>query len=148
MALLRILATTCVFFGIIILGGEIFAPDLYKGTFFREAFLLIVGGVLLEVIDKMVKSLIGIHEELKKLMVCILFILFGSQASAWVSKEFIPSNVSLITVDIHDQANDGCWTKIGEVKRCAEDKLKLPGFKVSGEKFEDYEDKQHFLFVF
>jgi len=67
MAVLRILSTTCVFFGIIILGGEIFAPDLYKGTFLTEAFLLIVGGVLLEAIDRMVKSLNGIHEELKKL---------------------------------------------------------------------------------
>ena len=82
---------------------------------------------------------------MQKLLVCILFVLFGSQASAWVSKEFIPSNVSLITVNIDDQANDGCWTNIGEVKRYTEDKLELAGFKVSRNKFKNYIDNRHFI---
>ena len=83
--------------------------------------------------------------KMQKLLVCILFVLFGSQASAWVSKEFIPANVSLITVTIDDQAKDGCWTNIGEVKRYTEDKLELVDFKVSREKFNTYKDKNHYL---
>ena len=82
---------------------------------------------------------------MQKLLVYILFVLFGSQASAWVSKEFIPANVSLITVTIDDQAKDGCWTNIGEVKRYTEDKLELVDFKVSREKFNTYKDKNHYL---
>jgi len=83
--------------------------------------------------------------KIKRLLVFILFVLIGSQASAWVSKEFIPSNVSLITVTVDDEANDGCWTNIGEVKRYTEDKLELVGFKVSREKFNTYKDKNHYL---
>ena len=48
-------------------GGEIFAPDLYEGSFLTEAFLFIVGGVVLEALDRMVFSLAGIHRQLKKL---------------------------------------------------------------------------------
>ena len=67
MAMLRILSTTCFFFGIVIFGGEIFAPDFYEGSFLTEAFLFIVGGVVLEALDRMVLSLAGIHRQLKKL---------------------------------------------------------------------------------
>ena len=67
MAMLRILSTTCFFFGIVIFGGVIFAPDLYKGSFLTEAFLFIVGGVVLEALDRIVLSLAGIHRQLKKL---------------------------------------------------------------------------------
>ena len=67
MGMLRILSTTCVFFGIVIFGGEIFAPDLYEGSFLTEAFLFIVGGVVLEALDRIVSSLAGIHRQLKKL---------------------------------------------------------------------------------
>ena len=87
---------------------------------------------------------------MKKLLKHIVYtaslLMFATQASAWVSKGFVPAKVDIFTVDIDDQANDGCWTNIGEVKRYAEDKLELAGFKVSREKFEGYEDKQHFLF--
>jgi hypothetical protein len=86
---------------------------------------------------------------MKKLLNHIVYtaslLMFATQASAWVSKQFIPSNVSLITVVIEDNANDGCWTNIGEVKRYTEDKLELAGFKVSREKFESYEDEKHYL---
>ena len=64
MAVLRILSTTCVFFGILVFVAVITG---YAGVDLFQAFLLVVGGVLLEAIDRMVKSLNGIHEELKKL---------------------------------------------------------------------------------
>ena len=64
MAVLRILSTTCVFFGILVFVAVITG---YAGADLLQAFLLVVGGVLLEAIDRMVKSLNGIHEELKKL---------------------------------------------------------------------------------
>ena len=64
MAVLRILSTTCVFFGILVFVAVITG---YAGADLFQAFLLVVGGVLLEAIDRMVKSLNGIHEELKKL---------------------------------------------------------------------------------
>ena len=61
---------------------------------------------------------------MKKLLKHIVYVasllMFATQASAWVSKQFVPSNVSKITVKISDQANDGCWTNICEVKRYAE----------------------------
>jgi hypothetical protein len=82
---------------------------------------------------------------MKKLLIILLLTFFSTQASAWVSKGFVPANVSLITVNIDDQANDGCWTNIGEVKRYAEDKLELAGLKVSRDRFENYEDNKHFI---
>ena len=82
---------------------------------------------------------------MKKLLLTASLLMFSTQASAWVSKQFIPSNVSLITVNIDDQANDGCWTNIGEVKRYTEDKLELAGFKVSRNKFKNYIDNRHFI---
>ena len=72
---------------------------------------------------------------MKKLLLTASLLMLATQASAWVSKGFIPANVSLVSVDIKDQASNGCWTNIGEVKRYAEDKLELAGFKVSREKF-------------
>ena len=86
---------------------------------------------------------------MKKLLKHIVYtaslLMLATQASAFVSKGFIPANVSQITVIINDQANDGCWTNIGEVKRYVEDKLELVGFKVSREKFEGYENDKHFI---
>ena len=85
---------------------------------------------------------------MKKLLKHIVYtaslLMFATQASAWVSKGFIPANVSLVSVVIYDNAGDGCWTNIGEVKRYAEDKLELAGFKVSREKFQYYEDHKHY----
>lgn len=82
---------------------------------------------------------------MKKLFITIMFVLLGSQASAWVSKGFVPANVSQITVNIDDQASDGCWTNLGEVKRYAEDKLELVGFMVSRNKFEGFVDDREYI---
>ena len=67
---------------------------------------------------------------MKKLFITFMFVFLGSQASAWVLKEFTPANVSSISVTIDDKATDACWTNISEVKRYAEDKLELSGFNV------------------
>ena len=82
---------------------------------------------------------------MKKLLLTASLLMLATQASAWVSKGFIPANVSLVSVDIKDQASNGCWTNIGEVKRYAEDKLELAGFKVSREKFQWYENDRHYI---
>ena len=82
---------------------------------------------------------------MKKILLTASLLFFATQASAWVTKQFVPNNVSLINVIIGDQANDGCWTNIGEVKRYAEDKLELAGFKVSKEKFQIYLNNDHFI---
>ena len=82
---------------------------------------------------------------MKKLFVAVLFVLFGSQASAWVSKGFVPPNVSKVNVGMNDDAQGGCWTNIGEVKRYTEDKLELAGFTVQRDRFEYYDDRNHFV---
>ena len=82
---------------------------------------------------------------MKKLLIILLLTFFSTQASAWVSKGFVPANVSLITVNIDDQANDGCWTNISEVKRYTEDKLELEGFNVSRDKFDGYKERNHYI---
>ena len=76
-----------------------------------------------------------------------MFVLFGSQASASVFKDFVPANISKIHIEIVDQATEGCWTNIGEVKRYAEDKLRLAGFNVPEGNFEGYDDIKHYVFV-
>ena len=45
---------------------------------------------------------------MKKLLLTASLLMLATQASAWVSKGFIPANVSLVSVDIKDQASDGC----------------------------------------
>ena len=82
---------------------------------------------------------------MKKILLTVFLLMLTTQASAWVSKGFVPKNVSQITVNISDQANDGCWTNIGEVKRYAEDKLELSGHKVLKEKFDVYKDDRHYV---
>lgn len=82
---------------------------------------------------------------MKKLFIAVMFVLFGSQASAWVSKGFVPANVSKVNVGMNDDAQGGCWTNIGEVKRYTEDKLELAGFTVQRDKFEYYDDRNHFV---
>jgi len=72
--------------------------------------------------------------------------MFATQASAWVSEGFVPANVSKINVGMDDNAEGGCWTNIGEVKRYTEDKLELAGFTNQRDKFEYYEGKNHFVF--
>ena len=161
-----------------IFGGEIFAPDLYKGSLLTEAILFIVGGVVLEALDIIVFHLLEYIDNLKnlmalkimkyknqqsqrrnsiwtgrankgtanmkKLLLTAYLLMLATHASAWVSKSFIPANVSLVSVNIKDRASDCCWN-IGEVKRYPEDKLKLAGFKVSIEKFQWYENDSHYI---
>jgi hypothetical protein len=87
---------------------------------------------------------------MKKLLKHIVYtaslLMFATQASAFVSKGFIPANVSQIHVIINDYASDGCWTNIGEVKRYAEDKLELVGFKILRDKYEGSVDDRHYVF--
>ena len=73
-----------------------------------------------------------------------MFVLYGSQASAWVSQDFKLSNVDEINVKIVDQADDGCWTNIGEVKRYAEDKLELAGHNVYRKRKDGWTGFKHY----
>ena len=82
---------------------------------------------------------------MKKLLITLLLTFFSTQASAWVSKGFVPANVSKINVGMNDDAKGGCWTNIGEVKRYTEDKLELAGFTVQRDRFEYYDDRNHFV---
>tara|TARA_B100000768_G_scaffold128818_1_gene119436 strand:- start:610 stop:1068 length:459 start_codon:yes stop_codon:yes gene_type:complete len=84
---------------------------------------------------------------MKKLLIAVMFVLFGSQVSASVFKDFVPANISKIHIEIVDRATEGCWTNIGEVKRYAEDKLRLAGFNVPEGNFEGYDDIKHYVFV-
>ena len=82
----------------------------------------------------------------KKLLITLLLTFLSTQASAFVSKGFVPANVSKINVGMNDHAKGGCWTNISEVKRYTEDKLELIGFNIPRDKFETYDDKNHFVF--
>ena len=82
--------------------------------------------------------------KMKKLFIAVMFVLYGSQASAWVSQDFKLSNVDEINVKIVDQADDGCWTNIGEVKRYAEDKLELAGYNVYRKKKNGFTGYKHY----
>lgn len=84
---------------------------------------------------------------MKKLLIAVMFVLFGSQVSASVFKDFVPANISKIHIEIVDRATEGCWTNIGEVKRYAEDKLRLAGFNVPEGNFKGYDDIKHYVFV-
>ena len=85
---------------------------------------------------------------MKKLLKHIIYtaslLMFATQASAWVSKGFVPSNVDEMNVKIMDQANDGCWTNIGEVKRYAEDKLELAGHNVYRKRKDGFTGYKHY----
>ena len=74
-----------------------------------------------------------------------MLVLFGSQASAGIFKDFVPDNVSQIHIEISDGAFEGCWTNISEVKRYTEDKLELEGFNIRRDKFDGYEDRNHYV---
>ena len=63
-------------------------------------------------------------------------VLFSTQAFAeeYYFDPFIDDGFSIkgqkVVVGIYDEAKDGCWTNLGEVKRYAEDKLMLKGANV------------------
>ena len=63
--------------------------------------------------------------------ICALSLsLQASKAHAWVSDNVSPSSLGAIEVEIIDDAEDGCWTNIGESKAYAKDKLELLGYEV------------------
>ncbi|MDA9005380.1 hypothetical protein N9J49_04985 [Amylibacter sp.] len=82
---------------------------------------------------------------MKKLLIASFLTFFTSQATAGVYKDFVPDNVSQIHIEISDGASEGCWTNIGEVKRYTEDKLELEGFNIRRDKFDGYEDRNHYI---
>ena len=66
---------------------------------------------------------------MKKFILTVLLILIGTHAfsqSEYLDPSFSIKNKSIIVLP-HDEAKDGCWTNIGEVKRYIEDKLELSG---------------------
>ena len=73
---------------------------------------------------------------MKKVLVFILFVLFGTQgfADEYTFDPYYDDSFSIkdkkVVVVIYDEARGGCWTNIGEAKRYAEDKLMLKGAKV------------------
>ena len=72
---------------------------------------------------------------MKKLLSAVM-VLFSTQAFAeeYSFDPFIDDGFSIkgqkVVVGICDEAKDGCWTNLGEVKRYAEDKLMLKGANV------------------
>ena len=65
---------------------------------------------------------------MKKLLV--LALIFSTQAAfAWTNSDFRIANKN-IELSISDDASDGCWTNLGEVRRYAGDKLSNAGANV------------------
>ncbi len=62
--------------------------------------------------------------------VCLLLTSMTASYSFGIVKQFTPNNVKSIRVNINDGASDGCWTNLMEVKRYAEDKLELAGYRI------------------
>ncbi len=69
-----------------------------------------------------------------KLVLALSFVTFLGAPNlcyAYVYDEKVsPDTVTSISVTIDDKAQGGCWTKMGEAKAYAEDKLKLLGYNV------------------
>ena len=64
-------------------------------------------------------------------LLCTLFIsAFASVTHAGVSDNVNPTTLGNIDVELSDDANDGCWTNLGEAKTYAADKLDILGYKV------------------
>jgi hypothetical protein len=62
--------------------------------------------------------------------VCLLIASMTASYANKIAPQFTPNNIMSVAVVINDNAIDGCWTNLGEVKRYAEDKLELSGFTV------------------
>ena len=61
----------------------------------------------------------------------ILALFFSCDANAqFYSSDANPSTVESISVRIIDEATDGCWTNLREVREYAEEKLRIAGYKV------------------
>jgi len=87
-----------------------------------------------------------VGNKMKKLLLTASLLMLATQASAWVSKDFVPNKLGEIRVTINDNAQDGCWTNIGEVKRYAKDKLELLGYDVSNDLSFTYLNQNDFDF--
>ena len=59
-----------------------------------------------------------------------------------------PLNVDHVAVYLSDNAQDGCWTNLGETKKYAEDKLLLKNYKLYDESAPKYYDRHYILNVF
>ena len=68
---------------------------------------------------------------MKKILV--IAIIFSTQAAlAWTNPDFRIANKN-IEISISDDATDGCWTNLGEVRRYAGDKFSNAGANVKEE---------------
>lgn len=68
---------------------------------------------------------------MKKILV--IAIIFSTQAAlAWTNPDFRIANKN-IEISIADDATDGCWTNLGEVRRYAGDKFSNAGANVKEE---------------
>lgn len=68
-----------------------------------------------------------------RILAAVFFLIFGTSVVALaqsISPDLSPTNVPTLRVEIDDQADDGCWTNLAEVKTYAEDKLELMGYAV------------------
>ena len=64
-------------------------------------------------------------------LICAISIsLLASKANAYVADNVNPSSLGGIEVEIIDDADDGCWTNLGEAKTYAADKLGILGYEV------------------
>lgn len=66
-----------------------------------------------------------------RILAAVFFLIFGTSVGALaqsISSDLSPTNVPTLRVEIDDQADDGCWTNLAEVKTYAEDKLELMGY--------------------
>jgi len=68
---------------------------------------------------------------MKKLLI-ITLILSAQAAFAWTNKDFRIANKNIV-VGVYDDATNGCWTNLGEVKRYVEDKLSIAGANIRNE---------------
>ena len=64
-------------------------------------------------------------------ILCTLFIsAFSSVTHAFVAEGVSPTKLGNFEVFLIDNADDGCWTNLGEDKTYAADKLGILGYKV------------------
>ena len=68
---------------------------------------------------------------MKKLLI-ITLILSAQAAFAWTNKDFRIANKNIV-VEVYDDATNGCWTNLGEVKSYAKDKLSIAGANMKNE---------------
>ena len=55
-------------------------------------------------------------------------------SAQWVATDVNPKSVGTIHVYLEDDAKDGCWTNLREVREYAEEKLRIAGYSTAAEK--------------